>query len=173
LFIENYEELKDISKEEKKSVLELCKKKWNIEDQAVLFGQTKKSFKISRVQEYLDNEKIEEIKKYVQKYFIKLSNTTQSLFWIPGEMKYELLEDNIVKSRYFTKDLQIFVNKKKWSVADWYFSATNIGYRPCMRSKRTKIIKRLFKRYSRKSKKSLGSFKYCLVFKKERFKTKS
>lgn len=52
----------------------------------------------------INERNIEKVKKYISQYFIKLTSTQQVFMWILEENKFDLLDDNLVKSRYFTKD---------------------------------------------------------------------
>ena len=78
--------------------------------------------------------KIESMKRYVSKYFIKLNNTTSVLKWDPDTKSFLQFEDKVIDSRYITKDL-VYYNGKylEFSLNNWFRSIANPSYTPCMK----------------------------------------
>lgn len=71
------------------------------------FGKSELCYNTEHVLELIKEKKSEEIQAYISKYFIKLSTTKQVFMWIPEEKKFDILCDEVVSSRYFTRDMVI------------------------------------------------------------------
>ena len=112
------------------------------------FTKTEKSYDTAYVLDLIRNKKKEEIKKYISYYFIKLSTIKNVVMWIPDKRGFELLDDSLIKSRYFTSDLVIYEKEeinghiftKKWSLDKWFFSSENSIYTPCSKIGKEKIL---------------------------------
>ncbi len=68
------------------------------------FGRTTESYNVHKVIDFINNKNKKEVTEYISYYFLKLNTSHQSLFWIPEEDKFEILNDFIIRARYVTKN---------------------------------------------------------------------
>ena len=105
------------------------------------FGKTTENFNRNYFIELYKEKKIDAMKEYVFKYFLKLNTTLQTFMWIPEEKKFDILDDTLIRSRYFTKDLVFYTaDGKKSSFSDWFFGIYNPSYRPCMKINKPRVF---------------------------------
>jgi len=80
----------------------------------------------AKLLELIDDKNIERIKQYINMYFFKILNTSKVLYWNALTKDFEFVEDKIIKTRRFPKDLE--VTRASFSVQFWFFSTENNSY---------------------------------------------